>query len=133
MSDLVTEIGAMVARITDSEPASMGAASRFDAIDGWSSLAALSLMVSLEQDMPIKLDLRRFMSVLTIGELAALVAEGLARVGSLSRPEAIKERFGAIQPGLCLASGMGHVPETCSATRRIRTISVAEGTTFPDM
>ena len=84
MSDLVTEIGAMVARITDSEPASMGAACRFDAIDGWSSLAALSLMVSLEQDMPIKLDLRRFMSVLTIGELAALVAEGLARVGSLA-------------------------------------------------
>ena len=82
MSDLVTEIGVMVARITDSGPASMGAASRFDAIDGWSSLAALSLMVSLEQDMPIKLDLRRFMSVLTIGELAALVAEGLARSGT---------------------------------------------------
>lgn len=74
MPDLVTEIGAMIARITDLEPASIGAASRFDAIDGWSSLAALSLMVDLEQDMPIKLDLRRFMSVQTIGELAALVA-----------------------------------------------------------
>lgn len=72
----------MIARITDSEPASIGAASRFDAIDGWSSLAALALMVDLEQDLPIKLDLRRFMSVPTVGELTALVAECLARSGT---------------------------------------------------
>jgi acyl carrier protein len=78
----VTEIGAMIARITDAEPASIGAASRFTAVDDWSSLAALALMVDLEERLPIKLDLRRFMSTQTVGELAALVEECLARSGA---------------------------------------------------
>jgi acyl carrier protein len=78
----VTEIGAMIARITDAEPASIGASSRFAAIDDWSSLAALALMVDLEEHLPIKLDLRRFMSTQTVGELTALVEECLARSGA---------------------------------------------------
>jgi acyl carrier protein len=80
--DLVTEIGAMIALVTDCEPASIGAASRLHDIEGWSSLAALSLMVTLEEDLPVKLDLRRLMSVVTVGELAALVAEAVAQSGT---------------------------------------------------
>jgi acyl carrier protein len=83
--NLGTEIGAMIARITDCEPSSIGAESRFDAIDGWSSMAALSLMVDLEQDLPIKLDLRRFMSVQTVGELTALVAGLVDQSGTAER------------------------------------------------
>jgi acyl carrier protein len=79
MPDLMNQLTAMIAPITDLEPASLTAQSRFDAIEGWSSLKALSLMVNVEQDLPIKLDLRRFMSVRTVGELVALVAEGLGQ------------------------------------------------------
>jgi acyl carrier protein len=76
MPDLVTQLSAMIARVTDRDPTSVHADTRFDAIDGWSSLQALSLMVAIEQDLPVKLDLRPFMSVQTVGELAALVARG---------------------------------------------------------
>lgn len=77
MSDLMTQITEMIAPITDVDPAALTAQSRFEDIDDWSSLKALSLMVNVEQDLPIKLDLRRFMSVRTVGELVALIAEGL--------------------------------------------------------
>lgn len=79
MSDLMTQLTEMIAPITDLDPAALTAESRFEDIDEWSSLKALSLMVNVEQDLPIKLDLRRFMSVRTVGELAALVAEGLGQ------------------------------------------------------
>ena len=36
-------------------------------------------MVNVEQDLPIKLDLRRFMSIRTVGELVALIAEGVGQ------------------------------------------------------
>ncbi|MFG1811838.1 acyl carrier protein [Streptomyces sp. NPDC049040] len=79
MSDLTTRITGMIAPITGLDPADLTAGSRFEDIDEWSSLKALSLMVDLEQELPIKLDLRRFMSVRTVGELVALVAEGLGQ------------------------------------------------------
>ena len=79
MSDLMTRIIEMIAPITDVDPADLTAESRFEDIDEWSSLKALSLMVNVEQDLPIKLDLRRFMSVRTVGELVALIAEGLGQ------------------------------------------------------
>lgn len=72
--DLAAEITAMIARVTDCAAPGLGAESRFEDIDGWSSMAALSLMVGLEQDLPVKLDLRTFMSVQTVGELTSLVA-----------------------------------------------------------
>jgi len=77
MSDLTPQITEMIASLTDLDPASLTAQSRFEDIEEWSSLTALSLMVNLEQDLPIKLDLRRFMSVRTVGELTALIAECL--------------------------------------------------------
>ncbi|MFF0723822.1 acyl carrier protein [Streptomyces sp. CMB-StM0423] len=79
MSELMTQITEMIAPITGLDPDGLTAESRFEEIDEWSSLKALSLMVNLEQDLPIKLDLRRFMAVHTVGELAALVAEGLGQ------------------------------------------------------
>jgi len=74
---LAPRITAMVASITDLDPAVLTAESRFEDIDDWSSLKALALMVELEQELPVKLDLRPYMAVRTVGELVALVAEGL--------------------------------------------------------
>ncbi len=79
MSDLLTELSTMIAGLTDCDPTGLRAESRFDAIDGWSSMQALTLMVSLEETWPIKLDLRRLMAVQTVGELADLVTEYLQR------------------------------------------------------
>jgi acyl carrier protein len=79
MPDLVTQLSAMIVRVTDCDPAGLHADTRFDAVEGWSSLQALSLMVAIEQDLPVKLDLRPFMAVQTVGELAALVARDLSR------------------------------------------------------
>jgi hypothetical protein len=45
MPDLVTQLSAMIARVTDGGPP--GPDARFDAIDGWSSLQALALMVAI--------------------------------------------------------------------------------------
>lgn len=75
MSDLLTELSTMIAGLTDSDPTSLRADSRFDAIDGWSSMQALTLMIHLEETWPIKLDLRRLMAVQTVGELADLVTD----------------------------------------------------------
>jgi acyl carrier protein len=77
--DLAAQITAMVASITDLDPADLTAESRFEDIEDWSSLKALALMVDVEQDLPIKLDLRRFMAVRTLGELNALIAVGLGQ------------------------------------------------------
>ncbi|MFC4147949.1 acyl carrier protein [Micromonospora mangrovi] len=79
MSDLMTHVTEMIAQVADLDPAALTAESRFEDIDEWSSLKALSLMVDVEQELPIKLDLRRFMSVRTVGELVALIAEGLGQ------------------------------------------------------
>lgn len=81
MPDLLTQITEMIAPITDLDPAGLTAESTFEDIDEWSSLKALSLMVNVEQDLPVRLDLRRFVSVRTVGELVALIAEGLGQPG----------------------------------------------------
>lgn len=82
MSDLLPELSAMIARLTDCDPAGLDAESRFDEMVGWSSMQALTLMIGLEENWPIKLDLRRLMAVQTVGELADLVTEYLQRAES---------------------------------------------------
>ncbi|MEH0927115.1 acyl carrier protein [Micromonospora sp. CPCC 205558] len=85
MSDLTTQITEMIAPVADLDPSSLNPESRFEDIDDWSSLKALSLMVNVEQDLPVKLDLRRFMSVRTVGELVDLIAEGLGHAAETER------------------------------------------------
>lgn len=79
MGELTTRIAALIGRVVTVEADELTESTRFDAIEGWSSVAALALMVELEEQWPLALDLRAFMAVQTVGELVELVARDLER------------------------------------------------------
>lgn len=84
MHDLTTPTATLIGRVVTVDPSELTDASRFDEIDGWSSVAALALMVELEDRWPLALDLRAFMAVQTVGELVELVSRDLAASGGAS-------------------------------------------------
>lgn len=77
MSDLTRTVTELITRVVAVDQGRLEAHTRFVEIDGWSSVAALALMVEVEEEWPLKLDMRQFMAVQTIGELVELVGAGL--------------------------------------------------------
>ena len=61
----------------------VSAGTRFREVDGWSSLMAFGILVTLENDYGRRMDLAEFAGMTTIGDLAnacGLVEEGADRV-----------------------------------------------------
>jgi acyl carrier protein len=73
MSEILADLRPLVARAVDAPPAGVDAATRFEQVANWSSLAALSLLTNLESRFGVTLDLREYFQVETVGELAGLV------------------------------------------------------------
>ncbi|HEY0449154.1 phosphopantetheine-binding protein [Actinophytocola sp.] len=74
MSDALPDVIALVAQVTRGPEVT--AASRFGSLGNWSSLAALRLLALVEQRCGVSLDLRRYLAVETVGELAELITAG---------------------------------------------------------
>jgi acyl carrier protein len=67
------ELRRNVADVLGCDPAEVMPSRRLDELKGWDSMNALRLMTSLEADYGIRLDLRAYVTIDTVGALWALV------------------------------------------------------------
>jgi acyl carrier protein len=74
VSDVLAEITALVGEVTGERDVT--AASRFETLGNWGSMAALRLLALVEQRCTVTLDLRGYLAVETVAELAELVTAG---------------------------------------------------------
>ncbi|NUO96665.1 MAG: acyl carrier protein [Nonomuraea sp.] len=54
--------------------------SRFEGLGGWSSLTALRLLMMIEQRWGVALDLRAYLAIETVGDLAKAITAELDRL-----------------------------------------------------
>jgi acyl carrier protein len=73
MTEFFSALCALVARVVDPPPQRVEEDTRFEEIGNWSSLTALRLLANVEDRFRVSLDLRDFLAVETVGELADVV------------------------------------------------------------
>ncbi|MEU6431030.1 phosphopantetheine-binding protein [Microbispora sp. NPDC046973] len=73
--ELPGDLVRIVADVTDLRPDVISLASRFNELGGWSSLAALRLLAAVEEHFQIRLDLRRYLRLDTVGALSDMIAD----------------------------------------------------------
>jgi acyl carrier protein len=78
MSDVLSSLRPLVARVTQSLADELGADTRFAGLDGWGSLAAMHLLAAVEQSYRVQLDLRSYMKLETLGALSEEISNRLA-------------------------------------------------------
>ncbi|KAA2257091.1 acyl carrier protein [Solihabitans fulvus] len=76
MSDTQQAVVAVVADVLDMSEDDLHPDTEFSSLEDWDSMAALELLMQLESQLKVKLDLREFHTVRTVGELAALAKPG---------------------------------------------------------
>jgi len=77
MSEVLSAVADLVEQITDVPVEEIGAASRFETLDNWTSLAALRLLTGVEDRFGVRLDLRAYFAANRVGELASLISAEL--------------------------------------------------------
>lgn len=77
MPELVNVVTALVEQVAEVPAERLAPASRFESLDNWTSLAALRLLTGIEDELGVRLDLRRYMAVTDIGGLVDLIEEEL--------------------------------------------------------
>ncbi|MEU7114576.1 acyl carrier protein [Streptomyces sp. NPDC046182] len=83
MSDVMSTLQPLVARVAQIPADGIAPDSRFDGLGSWGSLAAMRLLAAVEQTYGVQLDLRSYMRLDTVGELAEEIAGRLgATVGA---------------------------------------------------
>ncbi|MFF5565540.1 acyl carrier protein [Streptomyces sp. NPDC012623] len=82
MSDVMSTLQSLVARVAQLPADAVDADSRFDGLGSWGSLAAMRLLAVVEQTYAVQLDLRSYMRLETVGELAAEIAGRLGATGA---------------------------------------------------
>ncbi|MER5556896.1 acyl carrier protein [Streptomyces sp. NPDC002793] len=78
MSDVMTTLPGLVSRVSRHPADKITADSRFVGLGRWGSLVAVRLLANIEQTYGVRLDLRRYMKIETVGELAAEITRHLA-------------------------------------------------------
>jgi acyl carrier protein len=74
MSEPLDDIARLVALMTREPGRQITEDSRFETLGNWSSLTALRLLTVIEQRWGVALDLRAYLAIETVGELAEAVA-----------------------------------------------------------
>ncbi|MDT0471402.1 acyl carrier protein [Streptomyces griseoviridis] len=71
MPDVMTTLPGLVARVTRHPADEITADSPFTGLGRWGSLVAVRLLATVEQAYGVRLDLRHYLTIRTVGELAA--------------------------------------------------------------
>ncbi len=75
MPDVMTDLVPLVARVARCPAHEISEDSRFAGIAGWGSLSAMRLLASVESNYAIRLDLRAYLRIETVGALARTIAD----------------------------------------------------------
>jgi len=75
MSDVFAAVAELVEEVTDVPVDEIEAASRFESLDNWTSLAALQLLTAVEERFGVRLDLRAYFATTRVGDLVSMIAE----------------------------------------------------------
>ncbi|WP_326664974.1 acyl carrier protein [Streptomyces sp. NBC_00385] len=78
MPDVMTTLPALVARVARHPVDEIDADSRFAGLGRWGSMVAVRLLANIEQTYEVRLDLRHYLRIETVGELAAEISRHLA-------------------------------------------------------
>lgn len=78
MPDVLSTLRTLIGRVTERPADRLDMESRFTDLAGWGSLAAMHLAAAVEQTYRVQLDLRSYMKLETVGELAAEISNLLA-------------------------------------------------------
>jgi acyl carrier protein len=73
-TDVLDRLTRLVAQVSDDAAELIGRDTRFDGLGRWGSLAAMRLLASVEREFRVKMDLRRYVALQTVGELADEIA-----------------------------------------------------------
>ncbi|WP_316524243.1 acyl carrier protein [Kitasatospora brasiliensis] len=77
MSDVMSTLRPLVARVAQHPADDITADSNFKRFASWGSLAAMRLLANVEQTYHVQLDLRSYMKLETVGQLATEIADRL--------------------------------------------------------
>lgn len=77
MSEVLEVAIDLIEQVTDVPADEIDGASRFEALDNWTSFAALQLLVAIEERFGVRLDLRSYLAWSRVDELAAGIATAL--------------------------------------------------------
>ncbi|GHB09616.1 MULTISPECIES: acyl carrier protein [Streptomyces] len=78
MPDVMSTLPGLVARVTRHPADEITADSRFSGLGRWGSLVAVRLLANIEQTYGVRLDLRDYLKIGTVGELADEISRHLA-------------------------------------------------------
>jgi len=79
MAEVLTTVVDLLELVTDVPAEEIGGATRFDSLAGWTSLAALRLLTSVEDRFGLRLDLRAYFAAAEVADLVTLISEGADR------------------------------------------------------
>jgi acyl carrier protein len=79
MTETATRLHTLIADQCDVPAAGLTLGTFFTDLPGWSSLTALRLLGDVEETFGIRLDLRRYLAITTVGELIATVTAEAGR------------------------------------------------------
>jgi acyl carrier protein len=79
LTETATRLHTLIADQCDVPAAGITPGTYFTDLPGWSSLAALRLLGAVEESFGIRLDLRRYLALATVGELTGTVAAEAGR------------------------------------------------------
>jgi acyl carrier protein len=84
MSEVLTEVVDLVAEVVELPADRISATSRFDALGDWGSYAALRLLAEVEVRFGVRLDLRHYLAIEVVGDLADAVTSATERTETRS-------------------------------------------------
>ena len=77
MDDVHQIVAGLIEQVTDAPADEITGDTRFDALDSWTSFAALRLLTLVEEAFGIGLDLRAYLALARVEDLASLVVDGM--------------------------------------------------------
>lgn len=77
MSEVLPTVVDLIEQVTDVPADEIGGESRFDALDNWTSFAALQLLMAIEDRFGVRLDLRSYLAWARVDQLAAGIGAAL--------------------------------------------------------
>jgi acyl carrier protein len=80
MDDVLATVVGLIEQVTDAPAGEIGPESRFDALENWTSFAALRLLTLVEEAFGVGLDFRAYFAAAQVEDLTSLVvAEALGQ------------------------------------------------------
>lgn len=73
MSDVLNIVVELIEQVTDVPAEEIDGDTRFDALDNWTSFAALSLLTGIEDRLGIRLDLRGYLACACVEQLVSSI------------------------------------------------------------